>query len=70
MAHVSEIKTAKERIEDALREIGTLLVTFAPLDAALNRDANVFSLLIFVVIGIIVFAAALLLERRRRDAVQ
>ena len=70
MPYVSEVKTVKERIEDALREIGTLLVTFAPLDAAINRETNALSLLIFFLIGIIVFAAAVLLERRRRDAVQ
>lgn len=68
MALVSESKAPKERIEDALREIGTLLMTFAPLDAALNRDANVTSLLIFFVIGLIVFGGSLWLERRRRDA--
>ncbi len=68
MASASEVKTPKERIEDALREIGTLLMTFAPLDAALNRDANVLSLLIFFAIGVIVFLIALRLERSRRES--
>jgi len=29
------VKTVQERVEDAMREVGTLLITFAPLDAAL-----------------------------------
>jgi hypothetical protein len=31
------VKSAGERIEDAMREVGTLLIAFAPLDAALSE---------------------------------
>jgi hypothetical protein len=55
----------RERIEDALREIGTLLMTFAPLDAAVNPAESGGRLLIFFVIGLIVFLLALRLERSR-----
>lgn len=59
--------TQRERIEDALREIGTLLMTFAPLDAAINPAESGIRLLIFFVVGVIVFVLALRLERRRLD---
>lgn len=65
MPRTSETKSARERVEDAFREIGTLLMTFAPLDAALNRDTNALSLLIFFAVGVIVFLVALRLERSR-----
>jgi hypothetical protein len=55
----------RERIEEALREIGTLLMTFAPLDAAVNPKESGGRLLIFFVIGLIVFLLALRLERSR-----
>jgi len=55
----------RERIEDALREIGTLLMTFAPLDAAINPSESGGRLLIFFLIGLIVFLLALRLERSR-----
>jgi len=48
-----------------LREIGTLLMTFAPLDAAVNPKESGGRLLIFFVIGLIVFLLALRLERSR-----
>jgi hypothetical protein len=57
--------TQRERIEDALREIGTLLMTFAPLDAAINPGESGARLLIFFFIGLIVFVLALRLERSR-----
>ena len=49
-----DFTTQRERIEDALREIGTLLMTFAPLDAAINPSESGARLLIFFVIGLIV----------------
>ncbi len=66
----SDFKPPRERVEDALREIGTLLMTFAPLDASINHEADTMSLLIFFMIGIIVFAAALVLEKGRRNALK
>jgi hypothetical protein len=37
MPDQTSVKSAGERIEDAMREIGTLLIAFAPLDAALTE---------------------------------
>ena len=37
MADWTQVKSAGERIEDAMREVGTLLIAFAPLDAALSE---------------------------------
>jgi len=55
--------------EDALRESGTLLMTFGPLDAALNPGRSNAGLLIFFALGLIAFVVALKMERSRcRDA--
>src|SRR5206468_12255299 len=35
------VKTVQERVEDAMREVGTLLITFAPLDAALAEGSGI-----------------------------
>ncbi len=62
------MKTAQERLEDAMREVGTLLITFAPLDAALTEShslARVLLLFSFLLIGVVLFAGSLWLERRR-----
>ena len=62
------MKTVQERVEDAMREVGTLLITFAPLDAALTESrsvARVLLLFFFLLIGVVLFAASLWLERRR-----
>ncbi len=63
----SELKTIGERIEDAMREVGVLLIAFAPLDVALNHhqagDLNF--LLLFLGLGAALFTGALLLEGRR-----
>jgi hypothetical protein len=57
----------KMRVEEALREIGVLLITFAPLDAALVWDTpgHRTGPLIFLAIGVIVFAVSVYLESRR-----
>src|SRR6266536_6241889 len=36
MARPSRARSAAERIEDAMREVGTLLIAFTPLDVALS----------------------------------
>ena len=61
--------TAIERVEEAVREIAVLFIALAPLDVALGADASgaVTVGLIFVGIGVILFAWTLLNERRRRD---
>jgi hypothetical protein len=61
------VKTVQERVEDAMREVGTLLITFAPLDAALAEGSGVArAFLFFLVIGVALFAGSLWLERRRK----
>lgn len=59
--------TTRERLEDLLREIGTLLLAFAPLDVALSseRPNRWPILLLFLSLGMFFLAIALLAERRR-----
>jgi len=60
------VKTVQERVEDAMREVGTLLITFAPLDAALAEGSGIAGkFLSFVIVGVTLFAGSLWLERRR-----
>ena len=48
-----------------MREIGTLLIAFAPLDAALaERPGKTGLLLLFMLFGVLLFMGSLLLERR------
>ncbi|MDD5304148.1 MAG: hypothetical protein PHS14_13690 [Elusimicrobia bacterium] len=63
----SEMKTVWERIEDGQREVGVLLIAFAPLDVALNRHSpgNFNYLLLFLGLGAFLFVGALIQERRR-----
>ena len=61
-----EVKTVQERVEDAMREVGTLLITFAPLDAALAEGSGIAGkFLSFVIVGVALLAGSLWLERRR-----
>jgi hypothetical protein len=64
---VSSPKAIAERIEDAIREVGTLLVALAPLDMAFGADrTNALSYgLIFEAVGVSLFVLALFIERRR-----
>jgi hypothetical protein len=63
---IAAMKTVQERLEDAMREIGTLLVAFAPLDAALaDQPGQGGRLLQFMIFGVLLFAGSVLLERRR-----
>ena len=55
-----------ERIGSALREIGTLLLAFAPLDHTMNETASAWSLAGFVIAGGLLFAFSILEELRRR----
>ena len=66
MPDQTSVKSAGERIEDAMREIGTLLIAFAPLDAALTerREHVAVFLLLFLGLGALLFIGALVLERR------
>ncbi len=65
--HVVDAKPAIERIEDAFREIATLIVALAPLDVILGAERpHAFrNGLIFVGFGVILFATMLFTERRR-----
>jgi len=63
---VSGVKTVQERLEDAMREVGTLLIAFAPLDAALaERPGSTSLLLLFMTFGVLLFIVSVLIERRR-----
>ena len=53
------------RVQDALREIGTLLIAFAPLDVGLQGVAGrVHVLVFFLSVGAGFFGCALVLEWR------
>jgi hypothetical protein len=56
-----------ERIEDAAREIGTLLIAFAPLDLVLAGELRHRwpVLLLFLTVGALLLGAALRSERGR-----
>lgn len=55
-----------ERFEEAMREIGVLLIAFAPLEAAFSRGAGTLRwLLLFLSCGLLLFIAALYFEGRR-----
>ena len=55
-----------QRLEDLMREMGTLLLAFAPLEGALSSSpSRWFSLVFFLVLGAALFAAAVRSERRR-----
>ena len=61
------VRTAQERIEEAMREVAVLFLAFAPLDAALGAGPTRWWLvLLFLSLGAFLFMAALRLERKRR----
>ena len=66
MAQLSETKTLSQRLEDAAREIGTLLMAFAPLDAILTDAGRRGSVLLLLLFGALLFTGALFFEKRRR----
>jgi hypothetical protein len=59
--------TIRERFEDVLREVGTLLIAFAPLDVALDaqKTKNWWTMLLFLSLGLFFLAIALIAEQRR-----
>jgi len=60
--------TAAERVVEAMREVGVLLIAFAPLDAAFSGGPGALRLAVaFFVVGLILFAGAVVLEGRRSD---
>lgn len=61
------MKSVQERLEDVMREVGTLLIAFAPLDAALAESRSVTrALLFFLLMGVALFAGSLWLEGKRK----
>jgi hypothetical protein len=64
------VKSAWERVEDGMREVGTLLIAFAPLDAAFSVASPhlVGLVLLFLCLGALLFVAAMTSERRRTRA--
>lgn len=66
MATIRDRKTPFERLEDLLREVGTLLIAFAPLDAAYaNTGSAGRTALAFLAIGLVTVIIAVILESRR-----
>jgi hypothetical protein len=67
MEPTAQLAHMRQRLEDLLREVGTLLLAFAPLDAVLwgDRPDRTELVLTFVSIGLVLSAVALLSELRR-----
>ena len=67
VAEMSYGTTVRERIEQGMREVGILLITFGPLDVALahgDRTATRY-LLFFLALGLALFVTAIVAEQRR-----
>ena len=59
-----------DRVLEGMREVGILLIAFAPLDAAVAVDQKVTrSLLLFLGLGCFLFLSALVIEWRRNHDV-
>lgn len=56
---------ATQRLTDLIREAGTLLLAFAPLDYMLLPELDPMSLFGFLVIGVCLFRLAVIREVRR-----
>jgi hypothetical protein len=67
MRQNSHHPSIRERVEDVLREVGTLLVAFAPLDVALGgeKTKSWSSMLLFLSLGLLFLIIALVAEQRR-----
>ena len=67
MQPTDRVVTLRERLEDLFREIGTLLLAFAPLDAVLwgERADRTSLVLTFVVIALLLITIAIVSEKRR-----
>jgi len=60
--------TVAARIVEAMREVGVLLIAFAPLDAMFCGGLRALRwMLLFFSFGVLLFIAALVLERTRFD---
>ena len=64
----AKVRRIRDRVLDGMREVGVLLIAFAPLDAVLveNRSARS-ALLLFLALGGFLFAVALIIEWRWGD---
>lgn len=64
----AKARRARDRALQGMREVGILLITFGPLDAALTESpATRGTLLLFLALGCFLFAAALFIEWRWED---
>lgn len=54
-----------ERIEDAMREIATLILALSPLDAVFTPAYQARSVLLLMTFGLLLFMTTLMMERRR-----
>jgi hypothetical protein len=67
MRQNSNRPSVRERFEDVLREVGTLLIAFAPLDVALGAEKTKSwsSMLLFLSLGLLFLTIALVAEQQR-----
>ena len=72
MPATSEVKVARERLEEAIREIAILFIALSPLDMSVNAEnpRALRWLVILLGVGVTLFMSALALERMRRRGVR
>ena len=68
MANLSLPPTAFERIDDLIREIGTLIVALTPLDLGFSTEVEgkILTALLLSQLGLFLFGVALVIEHRRK----
>jgi hypothetical protein len=65
MSDAAATRPILERIEDAMREIATLILALIPLDAVFTPAYQARSVLLLSGFGLLLFITTLLMERRR-----
>ena len=66
--HPAKVRRARNRVLEGAREVGVLLIAFAPLDAVLIESRGARSTpLLFLVLGCFLFVTALIAEWRCDD---
>jgi hypothetical protein len=63
-----KIGKTQQRVLDAIREIGELLMAFAPLDGTIQKDVSLWTVVGLFAVGFCAFLLSVLIERRLEDA--
>lgn len=63
-----KISLTEERCLDAMREIGILLMAFAPLDGTIQKDVSLWTVIGLAAVGFFLFVLSVVIERRLQNA--